>query len=424
MKKKFALGIAACAAIVLIVLVLRNHEKPGPVRAEQGPPTAQVAEVQRGNISEVLTLAGQFQPYQVVEVHPKVSGYIRKINVDIGDIVHKGETLAVLEVPELQAQLQGTVFSLSQAKAQIVQAQNEVSRAESQHAALHEESLRLQEAAKSQPGLIAEQELDDAQARDLASAAQVNAAKSALAAARQAEQVAKANHMRVSALESYTDVTAPLNGVIIWRYADTGALIQAGTNSDTQSLPIVKLAQSEILRLRVPVPEDDVRYVHVGDPMQVNVSAIGRSFTGKVVRFTRDVSAQTRTMETEIDVPNANLTIDPGMYADTELQLAHAQNVVTVAIDALVHTNQNTWQAYVLDSTNHVQIRNVQVGLQGSLLAQVVSGLAPGDRVILGGQAKYQPDEWVKPILQNEPASEVYKQTGGMIDMSSSQESD
>ena len=424
MKLKLTLGIAACAAIVIIVLVLLPHERAKKVIAAQGPPAAQVAEVQRGDISQVLTLAGQFQPYQVVEVHPKVSGYIQRINVDIGDIVHKGETLAVLEVPELQAQLQGTVFALSQSKAEIVQAQNEVNRAESQHQALYEENLRLQEASKAQPGLIAQQELDDAQAKALASEAQVNAAKSALAAAQQAEQVAKANHLRVNALEDYTDVVAPLNGVIIWRYADTGALIQAGTNSDTQALPIVKLSQSDLLRLRVPVPENDVRYVHVGDPMQVQVGAIGRSFAGKVVRFTRDVSLQTRTMETEIDVPNPNLTIDPGMYANTELQLAHAENVPTVALDALVRTNQNTWEAYVVDDTNHVQIRTVQIGLQGSLLAQVVSGLEPGDRVILGGQAKYQQGELVKPLLQQEPASEVYRQTGGMIDMNDGQESD
>lgn len=420
MKKKIISGVAACAAIALVILVLHPHEKAKQVKAAQGPPTAQVAEVQRGSLSQVLTLAGQFQPYQVVEIHPKVSGYIQRINVDIGDIVHKGETLAVLQVPELQAQLQGTVSSLSQSKAQVVQAKNEVSRAESQYIALHEDNLRLQEAAKAQPGLIAQQELDDAQAKDLASEAQVAAAKSALTAARQAEQVALANHLRVNALEQYTDVVAPLNGVITWRYADTGALIQAGTSSDTQALPIVKLAQIDLLRLRVPVPEDDVRYVHVGEPMQVQVGALGRSFTGKVVRFTRSVSFETRTMETEVDVPNDNLTIDPGMYANTELQLAAVTNVPTLAVNALVNT-QGQWEAYVLDSTDHIHIRPVQVGLTGTTIAQITGGLKPGDRVILGGQQNYQDGEQVQPILQNEPASETYHQAGGMIDMNSQQ---
>ena len=100
-------------------------------------------------------------------------------------------------------------------------------------------------------------------------------------------------------MENYTNVVAPLDGVIVWRYADTGALIQSGTNSNDQDIPIVRLSQSGLLRLRMPVPEDDVRYVHVGDPIQVRVDAIGRSFTGKIVRFTRDVNFETRTMETE-----------------------------------------------------------------------------------------------------------------------------
>ncbi len=117
--------------------------------------------------------------------------------------------------------------------------------------------------------------------------------------------------------ENYTNVTAPLDGVVIWRYADTGALIQGGTNSNDQALPIVRLSQSNLLRLRIPVPEDDVKYVHAGDQLQVRVDAIGRSFTGKIVRFTRDVNFETRTMETEVDVENKDLSIAPGMYANT-----------------------------------------------------------------------------------------------------------
>ncbi len=128
-------------------------------------------------------------------------------------------------------------------------------------------------------------------------------------------------------MENYTNVIAPIDGVITWRYADTGALIQSGTARTARTLPIVKLAQSGLLRLRMPVPEDAVRYVEVGDQMLVRVDALDRSFTGKVVRFTRDVNFETRTMETEVDVENKDLSIDPGMYANTQLQLDHADNV-------------------------------------------------------------------------------------------------
>ncbi len=137
-------------------------------------------------------------------------------------------------------------------------------------------------------------------------------------------------------MEDYTKVTAPLDGVIVWRYADTGALIQSGVNSNSQDLPIVKLAQSGIMRLRLPVPEAYVRYVHLGDPVKLRVDALGRSFEGTVVRFTRELNFETRTMETEIDVPNRNLAIDAGMYANAMMRLAHADNVMTVPVGALV----------------------------------------------------------------------------------------
>jgi RND family efflux transporter MFP subunit len=379
-------------------------------------PSAKVATAQRGDISHVLTLAGQFQPYQVVDVHPKVSGYMSRINVDIGDVVHQGQTLAVLEVPELRAELQQTVFQLQQSKEQIAQAQHEINRAEAEHAALHAASDRLKQAAEGRPGLIAQQELDDAQAKDLSSEAQVDAAKSAMAAAQEHANAAQSDNQRIQALESYTNVTAPLDGVVIWRYADTGALIQGGTNSNDQTLPIVRLSQSNLLRLRIPVPEDDVKYVHAGDQLQVRVDAIGRSFTGKIVRFTRDVNFETRTMETEVDVENKDLSIAPGMYANTLLQLGHVNGVVTIPVEALVLNGQQE-TVYVLDDGNRIHIRNVAVGLQGSKLAEISSGLNPGDRVVIGGQDKYQENEEVNALLTAEPASETAQETGGMIDM-------
>ena len=148
-------------------------------------PSARVAAAQRGDISHVLTLAGQFQPYQVVDVHPKVSGYMKKINVDIGDIVHQGQTLAVLEVPELKAQLQQTVFELQQSKEEITRAQHEINRAEATALRAARRVRAPEGSGRSPPGLIAQQELDDAQAKDLSSEAQVDAAKSAMAAAQQ-----------------------------------------------------------------------------------------------------------------------------------------------------------------------------------------------------------------------------------------------
>ena len=409
----FAIGLAF--PVTASIVACHSADSKSDARAA-AVPSAKVAAAQRGDISHVLTLAGQFQPYQVVDVHPKVSGYMSHISVDIGDIVHQGQTLAVLEVPELKAELQQTVFQLRQTKEEITRAQHDINRAEAEHAALHAASERLKQAAAGRPGLIAQQELDDAEAKDLASEAQVDAAKSAMAAAQEHTGAARSDNQRVEALHNYTNVTAPLDGVVIWRYADTGALIQGGTNSNDQTLPIVRLSQSSLLRLRIPVPEDDVKYVHLGDQLQVRVDAIGRSFTGKIVRFTREVNFETRTMETEVDVENKDLSIAPGMYANTLLQLAHDTNVVTIPVEALVLNGQQE-TVYVLDDSSRIHIRNVAVGLEGSRLAEITNGLNPGDRVVIGGQDKYQEKEEVNPLLTTESASETVQETGGMIDM-------
>jgi len=417
MQKQGSLLVIAGMMLPIAASVVACHSDGGSTRAKADEiPSAKVATAQRGNLAHTLSLAGQFQPYQVVDVHPKVTGFMAKISVDIGDRVHKGQTLAVLEVPELNAQLRGTGFEMQQAKDELLRTQHEIKRAEATHSALHADYQRLLEASKAQPGLVAQQELDDAQSKDLSSESQVDAAKAAAAGAQEHIQVAGADNERVQALKNYTSVTAPLDGVVVWRYADTGALIQSGTNSNEQDIPIVRLSQSGLLRLRMPIPENDVQFVHVGDQMQVRVDAIGRSFTGKIVRFTRDVNFETRTMETEIDVENRDLSISPGMYANTEMQLAHVDNVTTIPVEALV-LKGNEQTVYCLDSDNRIHIRTVRVGLRGSKLAEIKSGLEPGERVVLGGQENYTEGERVSPILTKEPASDVMRESGGVIDM-------
>jgi RND family efflux transporter MFP subunit len=316
-----------------------------------------------------------------------------------------------LEIPELDAQLKGTQAEVLHSKGEVTRAINEVSRAESNHAALHAAYTRLQQAAAARPGLIAEQELDDSRAKDLAAEAQVDADKAALAAARNNTDVADADRMRVGALADYAHVTAPLSGIITWRYADTGALIQAGTASNTQSMPLVKLAQSDVLRLRLPVPESAVPFIRVGSPVQVQVKAVGRSFAGKVVRFTRSVSVDTRTMETEIDVQNADLSLTPGMYADATLELEHKVDALSVPIQAVIQGEKQPY-VLVLDDQDRVQKRPVELGVQTSTRVEILRGLSEKERVIRGGQSNYQVGEVVKPLLESESASSVENQTG------------
>jgi RND family efflux transporter MFP subunit len=243
---------------------------------------------------------------------------------------------------------------------------------------------------------VAQQELDDAFAKDQNSEAQIDVAKSALEAAREQLGISKADDQRVHALSSYSVVTAPFDGVISKRYADTGSLIQAGTASSTQSMPVVRLAQSGLLRLRMPVPEADVPFIQDGGEVQVKVQATGKTFTGKIIRFTRALDTSTRTMLVEVDVPNPKLTLSPGMYAETVISLQQRNHVLTIPSQAVV---QGESQPYVLalDAANKVQKKTVTLGIQGADKTEIASGLSAGEQIIVSGQVNYQPGETVRP---------------------------
>jgi RND family efflux transporter MFP subunit len=361
-------------------------------------PTASVAPVTRGNLSSTLTVAGEFQPYQEVELHAKVSGYIRRINVDIGDRVKSGQVIATLEVPELNAQVAASQAQIRHSQSEITRAQNEVTLAQANHAATHAAYTRLSEASKSRPGLIAEQELDDARAKDQDGEAKIDVAKSALEAAKEQLGISKADNQRVQSLEDYSVVTAPFTGVVTMRYADVGSLIQAGTASNTQSMPVVKVAQSDLLRLRMPVPEEDVPFIRIGSDVQIKLQATGKIISGKIVRFTRELATSTRTMLAEVDVPNPDLRLSAGMTAEATIVLQDQKNVLTVPARAVL---KGDGQAYVLivDKDNKVQKVPVALGIQGSDRIEITRGLAEHQTVIVSGQENYQSGQVVRPQL-------------------------
>ncbi|MEO6801889.1 MAG: biotin/lipoyl-binding protein, partial [Granulicella sp.] len=243
---KASLGLLSLPFFLLIGLGCQ-HANQGQKDAAQAAPIAPIAIVSRAPLTNTLNVAGEFLPFQEVELHAKVAGYIRHISVDIGDKVKAGQVLATLDIPELTAQVQGADAGVRQSQDQIARATSEVARAQANYSALHSSSQRLQQASNARPGLIAQQELDDASSKDRAAEAQVDSAKSALSAMQQQLGVSQADRQHYSALADYSRISAPFSGVITWRYADTGSLIQAGT-SNAASMPVVKLAQVDVLR--------------------------------------------------------------------------------------------------------------------------------------------------------------------------------
>ena len=386
----FVLVILLAVAIVYVGF-FRNTKS-----SEVAPRAAAVVNVTRGSLSSTLTVAGQFEPYQVVDLHAKVSGYIRWIKVDIGDLVHEGEVLAKLEVPELQDQYTGAQAEVKHTQAQIAQAQSELASAKAKYYALHLDYTRLAEASKERPGLIAQQELDDAQAKDQQAQAQIAVAQAALEAMQQQLGVSRATSHRYQTLTDYEQIIAPFTGVVTMRYGNVGSLIQAGQDSNTQAMPVVQVSQSDLLRLRTPIPESAVPYIKLNGNVQIKVNATGQTFMGKIIRFTRALDPNTRTMLVEVDVPNPDLTLSPGMYAEDSFQLQHKDSALILPTQAVIRNGSDAY-VLVVDSTHHVEKRNVTVGIESANRLEVLSGLREGETVIASGQDNYEVGEAVTP---------------------------
>ena len=208
--------------------------------------------------------------------------------------------------------------------------------------------------AQAKPGLVAQQEVDDSQGKALASAAQVEAAKSNLQSAQSVLAAAQAKREHDQALFDYSKITAPFAGVVTQRYANLGTLMQAGTSSSTQALPLVRLSQDDLFRLVIPVPESYVKFIHLGDPVSVNVPSLNRTFPGKVARFSVDVREDTRTMHTEVDVPNPSRMLLPGLYAEATITLEKKDNAIAVPLQAVDQDNGQT-TVDVVDSSNKIE---------------------------------------------------------------------
>ena len=400
-KKKMWITVGILAAAVLLARGWAGRtpsEADDPNHSERAAniPEAAVVRVERRALGNTLTIAGEFKPFQDVEVHAKVAGYIRNINVDVGDHVKEGQVIAVLEVPELAAELSGADAAVRRSEEEIRRAQSDVNRAQSAHAASHSGYARLKQASDARAGLVAQQEIDDSQAKDLEAEAQVSSAEAQLSAARQQLEVAQANQKQYNALANYSRITAPFAGVITARLADTGALIQGGTSASSGAGPVVRLAEVSKLRLVLPVPESAAAQIHLGDPVKAHIQALNQDFEGKVSRFSDSLDRQTRTMETEIDFANKDGRLIPGMYAEATLSLAKNAQEFCVPLEAVARNN-NEAAVLIVNKNNEIEERKIKLGFEGEAYVQVLAGVAEGDRVVIGGRSQFHPGQKVQP---------------------------
>jgi RND family efflux transporter MFP subunit len=402
----------AIPAVLLLAagaaLLTSSCSRPSTVEARSDTadsPAVAVAKVTTEDLSRGLVLTAEFKPFQEVDVMAKVAGYVKQINVDVGDRVRQGQVLAILEVPEMGDDLRRAGAAEERSQAEVVRAQDELRRAEAAHAIAELSYKRLSAVSEKKPGLVAQQEIDDAQSKDLVAEAQVSAAKSALAVAREQVRVNGAEVQKVHTLMDYTRVVAPFDGVVTKRYADNGSMIQAGTASQTQAMPLVRISENTLLRLILPVPESAVPTVHIGQQVEVRVPTLNRSFPGRVARFAEKVATSTRTMDTEVDVPNSSMLLIPGMYAEVNLTLNRRRAALTVPVLAVDRDSETFGKVMVVMAGNRVEPRKIGLGIETAQNVEVKSGLNEGDLVVLTGRSALKAGDEVRPKVTEMSAS-------------------
>ncbi len=349
-----------------------SHFTQADPQAAAGPGKAAVGVIaaKRKDLTRTISLPGSLVAFYEATLYGKVAGYLRSIKVDKGDTVRRGQTLAVLEVPEMvdevdqaQATYQEALANLNQAKAE----------AELQAVTYK----RYNEVHSKDPDAVANQELD--QYRNKYEVAEANVK---LAEARVA--TADANRHRLIALHQYAIISAPFSGVITARFVDPGALIQAATSS-TQGQPVVTIQDLDTIRVYVSVPEVNIPLIHIGtSAVLTNAAYPGKVFTASVTRFAEALDPSTRTMKTEIDVPNRQRFLRPGMYADVTLAIEKVRNALVVPDSALVVEGSRKYVWLVRGAAAHRV--EVETGMDDGAEAEIRSGVKGEEQVVVAGK--------------------------------------
>lgn len=368
-----------------------GEEEGGPVEAagksQDNRITVATSVAARRDLSKSLTLTGELIPFQEVEVMAKVAGYVQRIAVDVGDTLRQGQLIASLEVPEMKDDVTRASASYQRFQAEVTRARREVQRAKAQQRMTKLTYDRLADVAKAQPGLVAQQEVDDALGRNQIAEAQVAAAESALAVSEEQIKVTEAERSKAETLMRYTQVTAPFDGVVTKRYANNGAMIQSGVGSQTQAMPLIRLSQHSRLRLILPVPESAAGLIERGSTVEVMVPSLNRTFAGTVTRTTNQVDTTTRTMHTELDIPNPKGTLIPGMYAEVSLVLAGSTNTLSVPLNAIMGTELKK-SVFVVNPQGVVESRPVTTGVETADFVEIRKGVREGEQVVVGGRSQ------------------------------------
>jgi RND family efflux transporter MFP subunit len=368
----------------------RNATKP---RIESAPKAAtveneavsvQVKLPDQSDLSRQVDLPGSIEALEEVTLYAKTAGYLKWIKVDIGDRVRKGQVLAEIDVPEMTPEYKGAEAEIERARANVMNAQAESERAKAELELKKITYERLKSIRDEDRDVMPQQQVDEAKAQFDVARAMVNVAESKIKVAQGEAAKAEAVRARLSALMEYTKIQSPFDGVVTKRYVDPGALIQHAS-SQTNVSPVVTVARMETLRIFVDVTEPDVPFIKRGIPVTLTVDAMpGKTYQGACTRFATALDPKTRTMRTEIDIPNRDGALRPGMFGRVRLALERRKNALTVPAGALISEGGQTY-VYTVENGKARRVE-VKTGFDDGIRVEVTGGLTGAEPVIVTGK--------------------------------------
>jgi RND family efflux transporter MFP subunit len=386
-----ALGFAGVLVVgFFFVNSQRRHatsELAAATRVEMsGPPAVDVVSAKSSPLTQRLVLPGETAAWYDSKIYARVNGYVEKWLVDIGDHVSNGQTLALIETPELDAQLQA-----ARAKLNATQAEVNVKQANADFAKSTYERWRT-----SPQGVVSQQERESKKAASIGAQSELIASKAQVA-------LDQAEVDRLTSLTEFKKVKAPFDGTIVERDIDIGNLVTAGSGSGVSAL--YRVARNEPMRVFVDVPQSAADDLLTGDARaRITVgSDANRHYDGKISRTSRAINKQSRTLRAEVDIPNADSRLVPGMYVEVSFTL---KNPIGVQIPAAALSFRPKPQVAIIDGRNVVEFRDVKIGVDDGDVVQIESGLKEGDKVVLNVSSQIASGMKVDPHQLSLQASE------------------
>lgn len=326
------------------------------------PMTVEVSKPTKGDISAELTVVGNLIGAQTVDVVPRAGGRLVSVNVQLGDRVSRGQLLAKIEDQEINEQVKQAEAAHAVAQATIRQREADLKFAE----------VNLERSQNLfQRQLLPRQSLDDAEARHSAATAQLD-----LARAQFSQAQARLDELRIS--KANTSIVSPVNGFVGKRNMDPGAWA-------SQQAPVASVVDISSVRLVANVVEKDLRLVNPGDPARVSVDAFpGEAFDGHIARVAPVLDPATRTAEIEIEVPNRDFRLKPGMYARMSVTIESRKNATLVPKSSVVDYNGSRG-VFTMTADNKAKFLPVEVGIEDADHVEVRNGITPADTLVTNG---------------------------------------